>query len=405
MGLSNCRRNTNTGLLTPLLALTALLSGVASASPHQGNEARAQAILKSSPLIDGHNDFPYFIRETTHDQIYDGKLDFEGHLSGSTDLKRLREGKLGGQFWSVFVDCLPDPNATPDSPSWVVRNTLEQIDVTKRWAELYSDDLQFCETPACAHDAFKKGKIGSFIGVEGGHQVGNSLGALRTLYDLGARYMTITHDCDNAWATAAATVKNGGEDKGLTDFGPELIKEMNRLGMVVDLSHVSPNTMRDVLKVTDVPVMFSHSSAYAVSNHIRNVPDDVLLMVKENNGVVMVTFVNNFVNVTNPESADIEAVVDHIYHIADIAGWDHVGLGGDFDGTDDLPIGLEDVSKYPDLIKHVLDRGATDKQVRKLTGQNILRVWTEVEKRGKEIRKAGAFPNEAMWSGRNWTEY
>lgn len=160
-------------------------------------------------------------------------------------------------------------------------------------------------------------------------------------FDLGARYMTITHNCDNAWATAASTVTDGGEDKGLTEFGPELIKEMNRLGMLVDLSHVSHNTMRDVLKITDVPVMFSHSSAYAVSAHNRNVPDDVLKTVKKNNGVVMVTFVNSFLNITDPDSVDVNTAVEHIYHIAEVAGWDHVGIGGDYDGTDELPEGLE----------------------------------------------------------------
>ena len=254
---------------------------------------------------------------------------------------------------------------------------------------------------------------------------------MRLAFDMGARYMTITHNCDNAWATAASTVTEGGEDKGLTEFGPELIKEMNRLGMLVDLSHVSHQTMRDILEITDVPVMFSHSSAYAVSKHNRNVPDDVLRTVKKNNGVVMVTFVNSFLNVTDPDSVDVNTAVEHIYHIAQVAGWDHVGIGGDYDGTDALPKGLEvstlpnptgsiqktneirctnwtgkqDVSKYPNLIKHVLDRGATDEQVRKLIGKNVLRVWTEVERRGKQIRRSGALPTEEVWSGRNWTEF
>nr|AJD23162.1 dipeptidase 1 [Onygena corvina] len=395
----------NAGFLVSLLALTSLVPvHAAITTPHPDYAKRAEHILKTTPLIDGHNDLPYALRRTTHNQIYNGKTPFETGLKGQTDLPRLRKGRLGGQFWSVYIGCPSDPNTPIDFPTYATRDTLEQIDVARRLADKYSKDLMYCDTPACAKKAFRQGKIGSFLGIEGGHQVGNSIAALRQAFYAGARYMTITHNCDNAWATAASTVRAGKPDLGMTSFGPELIKEMNRLGMLVDLSHVSHQTMRDVLKVTKAPVMFSHSSAYSVSKHLRNVPDDVLKTVAENNGVVMVTFVRSFVNVDNPDSVTIEDVVKHIFHIAKVAGWDHVGLGGDYDGTDELPKGLEDVSKYPDLIAKVLEHGATDEQVRKLVGENILRVWTDTEKVAKSIQKSGALPVEEVWQGRNWTQ-
>ncbi|KAK2746946.1 hypothetical protein FQN57_002518 [Myotisia sp. PD_48] len=384
------------GLLISIIAIAGLLPLGVSATPRDDNAKRADRILRSTPLIDGHNDFPGFIRKTTKNQIYNGKLPFEDKLSGHTDLKRIRKGRLGGQFWSVYVPCPADVNAPIEFPN---------IDVTRRLVDLYPKDLQFCGDSACAKHAFRKGKIGSFIGIEGGHQIGSSINALRQAYDLGARYMTITHNCDNAFATAASSVIAGKPDHGLTDYGRELIKEMNRLGMLVDLSHVSHDTMRDILKVTKAPVIFSHSSAYALSKHMRNAPDDVLRSVTKNGGVVMVTFVNAFLNVDDPDSVTVEDAVDHIFHIAKVAGWDHVGIGGDYDGTVDLPKGLEDVSTYPFLIERVLERGATEKQARKLVGENVLRVWAETEKISKKIRASGALPIEEPWSGRNWTAF
>ncbi|WEW54582.1 metallopeptidase [Emydomyces testavorans] len=389
------------------LALGTTLTSPISASPTASDLGdylqRAELILRSTPLIDGHNDLPNFIRRTTRYQIYDGKLPFETGLSGHTDLKRLRKGKVGGQFWSVYTSC-PVPLVPIDDPTWSVRDTLEQIDVTKRLVEKYSDDLQYCDNARCARTAFRRGKIASFLGIEGGHQIGNSLADLRRVFELGVRYITLTHNCDNAFATAQSTVAAGNPDPGLTKpFGLEFIKEMNRLGMLVDLSHVSPNTMRDTLAVTKAPVIFSHSSAYAISKHLRNVPDDVLQGVTKNGGVVMVNFVPAFIKVENPNSTTIDDVVNHIFHIAKVAGWDHVGIGGDFDGTPRLPMGLEDVSKYPDLIAHVLKRGATTEQVKKLVGENILRVWAEVERKAKSLQASGEKPNEAYWEGRNWT--
>ncbi|EAS27784.3 dipeptidase 1 [Coccidioides immitis RS] len=365
---------------------------------------RANRILSTTPLIDGHNDLPYLIRLETKNKIYDHeKLPFRTGLLSHTDQIKIQEGKLGGQFWSVFVECATDPNAEIDDPTWAVRDTLEQIDVTKRLVQEYPDLLEYCESASCAKAAFKRGKVGSFLGIEGGHQIGNSLASLRQVYDLGVRYITVTHNCDNAFATAASTVAVGKPDLGLTDFGREFVKEMNRLGMLVDLSHVSHQTMRDILSVTKAPVMFSHSSSYALSKHLRNVPDDVLNGVTKNGGVVMVTFVPSFLKVDDPASATIHDAVDHILHVAKVAGWDHVGIGSDFDGTADVPEGLENVSKYPRLIELLLERGVTDEQARKLIGENILRVWSNVEEIAENIRALGEKPNEETWSGRKWT--
>lgn len=224
------------------------------------------------------------------------------------------------------------------------------------------------------------------------------------MYDLGARYITTTHNCDNAFGTAASSVAAGGEDHGLTQFGHEYVAEMNRLGMIIDLSHVSHQTMRDIISITRAPVIFSHSGAYSVQRHLRHVPDDVLRSIRKNGGLVMATFVTRFLNMKNPEEATIHDVVDHILHIAKIAGWECVGVGSDFSGTPAVPIGLEDVSKYPDLVALLLERGATEEQVRLFAGENLLRVWSNIDKVGQQIQAQGDKPNEEVWEGRleNW---
>jgi len=228
--------------------------------------------------------------------------------------------------------------------------------------------------------------------------------------------VTTTHNCDNAFGTAASTVAAGGEDHGLTPFGHEYVAEMNRLGMMIDLSHVSHQTMRDVMSITKAPVIFLHSGAYSVQRHLRHVPDDVLRSVKKNGGIVMATFVTRFLNMKNPEAATIHDVVDHIFHIAEVAGWECVGVGSDFSGTPAVPIGLEvchscmgllfllippqDVSKYPDLVALLLERGATGEQVRLFAGENLLCVWENIEKVGKQLRAQGNTAVEAVWEGR-----
>lgn len=223
-----------------------------------------------------------------------------------------------------------------------MRDTLEQIDITKRLVEQYPDSLELCFSPECVRRVHKSGKVASMIGIEGGHQTGNSLGALRLLYETGARYMTLTHNCDNAFGTSWVNMDlKTGKDAGLTDFGRAFVSEANRLGLFVDISHVSHRTMRDVLEVARAPVIFSHSGAYSVHDHLRNVPDDVLRGLKQNGGVIMVPVISLFLNSKHPEEATVEDVIDHILWIADIAGWEHVGLGSDFDGSTFVVKGIE----------------------------------------------------------------
>lgn len=291
-------------------------------------------------------------------------------LASHTDLERMKKGRVGGQFWSVFVEC-PDIEDL-DDPSHSVRDTLEQVDVTRRFISEFGE-LQYCDTSSCIISAFKSGRIASMLGAEGLHQSGSSIAVIRQLFDLGVRYITITHNCDNPYATAASTVTAGGVDGGLTAYGEAGIREMNRLGMMVDLAHTSHDTMRQVLDVTESPVIFSHSTCFALARNYRNTPDDVLARLKENGGVLMVMFVKRFLNADNPDAADIETVVDHIMHVVKLAGWDHVGIGGDFDGTVTLANGISSVADYPLLIQAVMRRGATDEQIGKLVGENLIR--------------------------------
>ncbi|KAJ5951090.1 transcriptional regulator family: Fungal Specific TF [Penicillium vulpinum] len=260
----------------------------------------------------------------------------------------MKQGKVGGQFWSVFVE-------------HSVRDTLEQIDVAKRLVAEYNE-LQYCETAACARKAFKSKRISSMLGAEGLHQIGSSIAVIRQMYELGVRYITLTHNCDNAFATAATTVTETGKDSGLSEFGRDAIREMNRLGMMIDLSHTSHRTMRDAISMTRAPVIFSHSACFALAKSLRNTPDDVLQMLRQNGGLIMIFFANKFIRPDNPEKASLEDVVDHIFHAASIAGWDHVGIGSDFDGTPTVASGIDDVSAYPRLIEAVMRRGATDEQ-------------------------------------------
>jgi membrane dipeptidase len=222
------------------------------------------------------------------------------------------------------------------------------------------------------------------------------------MFDLGARYMTMTHNCDNAFGTAASTVRAGGADNGLFPLGFEAVREMNRLGMMVDLSHVSHQFMRDVLSLAQAPVIFSHSGAYSVTRHNRNVPDDVLRSVRKNGGIVMAVFEGSFLNVASPNTATVHDVVDHIMHIVSMCGWECVGAGSDFSGAPRMPKGLEDVSKFPRLVEALMERGATDEQVRMFAGENLLRVWTEVEKVARELQDGGVQQVEAEYEGRKW---
>jgi membrane dipeptidase len=364
---------------------------------------QARAILKRAPIVDGHNDLPMLIRDELGGDV-------EGHdisvpASHDTDIPRLRAGGVGTQFWSVYV-----PSSLP--PLQAVRQQLEQIDIALRLIRLYPDDLMLATSVADIEQARKEGKIASLLGIEGGHTIINSLGVLRAYYDLGARYMTLTHYHTTDWADSATDVARHG---GLSGFGKEVVHEMNRLGMLVDISHVSADTMNDVLDLTEAPVIFSHSSARALTKHKRNVPDDVLKRVTSNDGIVMVTFIPDFVSeerrlwavdlepITKDMTTEAEwqaaaeeykkthgqpplgtlaQVADHIDHVAQVAGYDHVGIGGDFYGQsgDDLVQGLEDVSRYPWLIAELLRRGWSEENIAKLTRDNLLRVFGQAEK-------------------------
>ena len=375
--------------------------------------ARARRILRGTPLIDGHNDLPWEIRTNArHPRDVEG-YDLAARTAGHTDIERLRRGMVGAQFWSIYI-----PGEMRDSG--YARVQLEQIDIARRVIAKYPE-LEWALTAAAIRRSFRQGRIGSLLGLEGGHAIENSLGALRAYYDLGARYMTLTHNVTLDWADAAMDSPRHG---GLTPFGEEVVREMNRLGMLVDLSHVSPATMSDALNVTEAPVIFSHSSARALTDVPRNVPDSILRRLPANGGVVMVTFVPAFISqevadhsnamqVIQTElrrrypgdtaaqrreldvwrgahptpRATLSQVADHIEHVRRLAGSDHVGLGGDFDGITETVVGLEDVSTYPALFAELSRRGWSDADLRKLAGENILRALSRAEQVAARLRR------------------
>ncbi len=370
--------------LALLLAAPALASAQAtgtsavtpSADPHL---ARAERVLRSTPLIDGHNDLPWAIRNATPPRDVPA-YDLRGTVPGHTDLARLRAGMVGGQFWSVYI---PGEDAT--RTYGYARTQLEQIDIAQQVFARYPDAFAFTTTAAGFREAFAAGRIGSVMGMEGGHAIENSLGALRAYHAMGVRYMTLTHNVHLDWADAHVPNPRHG---GLTAFGKEVVREMNRLGMLVDLSHTSPGTMSDALDVTEAPVIFSHSNAFALANHTRNVPDSILRRMPQNGGVVMVTFVPGFVSRT--PGATLAQVADHIDHIRRVAGVDHVGIGGDFDGIDQVVVGLEDVASYPRLFAELSRRGWSEEDLRKLAGENILRAFERAEAVAARLQRTRA---------------
>ena len=342
-----------------------------------GTTERIDALLREHGVIDGHNDLLWVAREKV---AYDfERLELTDTamcraVGAHTDLPRLRAGGVGAQFWSVFV---PATLAGDEA----VTATLEQVDGAHTMIGRYADELALATTVEDVELAWQQGKVASLMGAEGGHQINESLGTLRMLHRLGVRYLTLTHNDNVPWADSATDEPVLG---GLSDFGREVVAEMNRIGMLVDLSHVSADVMRQALDVTTVPVVFSHSSARAVCDHPRNVPDDVLARLAGNGGVCMVTFVPQFVNQAvrdwdaaghegDPPPATLEDVVAHVEHVREVAGIEHVGLGGDYDGTDWLPSGLEDVTGYPRLLAALAERGWSDEDLARLTCRNVLR--------------------------------
>ncbi|KYM77723.1 Dipeptidase 1 [Atta colombica] len=370
----------NVAVCLSVLLLVIGLSVGLSVNTFKGRDA-----LDSAPLIDGHNDLPYNLYSKLNNHL--STFRFEDDLSNDdvwgktvcsscfTDLPRLTKGKVGGQFWVAYVSC---DSQYKDA----VQLTLRQIDVIRRFIQRYPNNLQLVTVAGDIETTWRSGKIASMIGVEGGHSLDSSLAVLRLYYHLGVRYVTLTHGCNTPWADASPV--NEGNVYNLTEFGQAIVYEMNRIGMLVDLAHTSHNVMREVLAITKAPVMFSHSSAFSICNHYRNVPDDVLQLVKKNNGIVMVNFYNNFVNCNSSRNATIEDVIKHINHIRNLIGPDHVGIGADYDGVISVPVGLEDVSKYPDLFDRLYEsqKGEptwTKEDLEKLAGRNFIRVLQAAE--------------------------
>ncbi|KAH7912281.1 membrane dipeptidase-domain-containing protein [Hygrophoropsis aurantiaca] len=352
----------------------------------------AQRILNVAPVIDGHIDLPMVARFGWQANVSAVPLD--KHMPLHVDIPRLRQGKVGGFFWSLYVECPKSSENADDflTPSWRVRDTLEQIDVSRGLIEKYPDTFTFAASSDDVKSTISDGKIAGLFGIEGGHQIGNSIGALRQFYTLGVRYMTLTHICHNAFADSGGyLVPFEPLHGGLSPLGFKLVEEMNRLGMLVDLSHTSDLTATQAIKHSKAPVMWSHSSARAVHNVARNVPDDILKLIGtgkgQKDGVVMVNFSPAFVA---PEGeANIKTVADHVEHIAKVAGKEYVGIGSDYDGIGEVPKGLEDVSKYPALISELYSRGWNKLELAGLTGGNFLRVFEGVERVSKELRAAG----------------
>ena len=396
----------------PLLLAIVLFQGQADELSE-----RVSNVLKDTPLIDGHNDIPWQYRVRVQNHL--DRLDLAADLTKlqkptHTDIRRLRQGLVGGLFWSVYV-----PIAEYGGTAQDVQLVIEQIDLVKRLVGKYSNDFEMAYTATDIREIHSRGKIASLIGMEGGHAIHNSLATLRMLYDLGTRYMTLTHSKGLLWADSAT---DQTRHNGLTTFGEQVVMEMNRLGMLVDLSHVSADAMRDALRISRAPIIFSHSSAYSITQHDRNVPDDVLRSVAGNQGIVMVNYLTSFVSEARrlhrieyehhreTRSADLSAdqleaamnrwekdnpapevtlsdVADHIDHIHHIAGIDHIGLGADYDGMPPGPVGLEDVSTYPALLKELLIRGYSDEDLAKIAGENILRVLSQAETIARQMQK------------------
>ncbi|MBV8681482.1 MAG: dipeptidase [Caulobacteraceae bacterium] len=413
------------GLTTTAFAAVLLASQTNAAPDDAALKARVDRVLARTPLIDGHNDLPWEIRTRFGSKLetIDLSKDTSGlpHPDGpalQTDIPRLRAGHVGGQFWSVWV---PVDFTGPR----VVEMTIEQIDLVKRMAAAYPDVFEMAYTAQDVERIHRAGKIACMMGIEGGHQIDADLAVLRQMYDLGVRYMTLTHTLDTPWADSAT---DNPQHHGLTTFGKDVVLEMNRLGMLVDLSHVSPDTMRAALAVTKAPVIFSHSGARALDDHPRDVPDDVLALVAKNGGVVMVNFNPGYVTgaraawdadraaeqarynsppyaglyIGQPERAKaayaawlnahpappvtVSDVADHIEHIRKVAGVDYIGLGSDFDGIDYTPQGLDGVDKFPAVLIELARRGWSDEDLAKIAGGNVLRVMSQAQGVARQLQ-------------------
>jgi membrane dipeptidase len=398
-----------------LLAALWLASPTASLADVGEDQAlkHARRLLRDVILVDGHNDLPWAVRSDKQAKGDVALYDLRGKVSGHTDIERLRRGGLGAQFWSVYIP--------GELPGGFARTQLEQIDIARQIIARYPETFRLAGTVAEIRAAHRNGRIASLLGIEGGHAIENSLGALRAYYDLGVRYMTLTHNVHTDWADSAALAP---KHDGLTAFGEQVVLEMNRLGMLVDLSHTADATMDDALRVSKAPVIFSHSSARALCDTPRNVPDAILRRVAQNGGVVMVTFVAGFIDpevarVQVPAIAEVKRrtqglsieeseriseevmsrvqapkvtiaqVADHIEHVRKIAGVEHVGIGADYDGNSLWPEGLSDVSTYPHLFAELIRRGWSDRDLKLLAGENVLRALATAEEVSRELKTKG----------------
>lgn len=345
----------------------------------------AVRIMQDTPVIDGHNDLPWQLLNLFNNQLQDPGANLSSLAHTHTNIPKLKAGFVGGQFWSAYVPC---DTQNRDA----VKRTLEQIDVIQRMCQAYPETFACVTSSTGIRQAFQEGKVASLVGVEGGHSIDSSLGVLRALYHLGMRYMTLTHSCNTPWADnwLVDTGDDKAQSQGLSHFGQSVVKEMNRLGVMIDLAHVSVATMRTALKLSQAPVIFSHSSAYSLCPHRRNVPDDVLQLVKETGSLVMVNFYNDYVSCS--AKANLSQVADHLDHIKKVAGAAAVGFGGDYDGVSRVPLGLEDVSKYPDLVAELLRRQWTEAEVRGALADNLLRVFEAVEQASNHAQVPGEEP-------------
>lgn len=332
----------------------------------------AERIMRATPVIDGHNDLPWQLLTMFNNQLQEEAANLTSLAQTHTNIPKLRAGFVGGQFWSAYTPC---DTQNKDA----VRRTLEQIDVIHRMCQLYPETFMCVTDSTGIRQAFQEGRVASLIGVEGGHSIDSSLGVLRALYHLGMRYLTLTHSCNTPWADnwLVDTGEDTAQSQGLSAFGQSVVKEMNRLGVIIDLAHVSVDTMKAALRLSKAPVVFSHSSAYSLCRHRRNVPDDVLQLVNQTGSLVMVNFYNDYISCQ--EEATLSQVADHLDYIKKVAGAGAVGFGGDYDGVSRLPSGLEDVSKYPDLVAELLRRQWTEEEVRGALSDNLLRVFKAVE--------------------------
>lgn len=402
-------------LVAALLVLPQALA--AQQTPDPRLLERARAILDQVPIIDGHNDLPSELLDRADGNPARYDLMQRQDSFFMTDIPRLRAGRVGAQFWSAYIS----NDSIPTGAS--LRQALRQIDMAHRLVRQYPQHFELARTAADIERIEKQGRIAGLIGVEGGHAIEGSMAALRMLFELGARYMTLTHNTTLSWADAASDTYR---HNGLTEFGEEVVREMNRLGMFVDLSHVSPATMRDAIRVSSAPVIFSHSSARALTDHVRNVPDDILRMLPANGGVVMVTFVPDFVSKASSDwavaraayaetlrnqyddpaeirrltaewarankqpDATVSDVADHIDHVRKTAGIDNIGIGSDFDGISHGPVGLENVSTFPNLFAELLRRGYSETDLKKIAGLNVLRAMKAMEETARRLQATTA---------------